>query len=79
MEDQNVFDSVAPALSISDFAPLEKAVGLVLPGPFKQHYLRYNGGSPTDTQVQGDDAWEPTDVAMFFSIKYPLPKQGAES
>ena len=79
MADENVFDTVAPMLSISDIAPLERALGHTLPEPFKQHYLRYNGGSPSYTQVPGDDVWEPTEVAMFFSIKYPLPGLNAKS
>ena len=66
MADANVFDTVAPALSIEDFVPLERALGCILSEPFKQHYLRYNGGAPTNTQVPGDDVWEPTEVAMFF-------------
>lgn len=36
MADDNVFDSPAPALSMSDFAPLEKVVGHVLPESFKR-------------------------------------------
>ena len=79
MADDNVFDTVAPALSNADFAPLERALGQILPEPFKQHYLRYNGGAPTDTEVPGDDVWEPTEVAMFFSIKHFLPGLDAKS
>ncbi|MEJ7807447.1 MAG: SMI1/KNR4 family protein [Telluria sp.] len=79
MADDKVFDSVAPALSASDFVPLERALAHKLPAKFKQHYLRSNGGAPTDTQVPGDDVWEPTEVAMFFSIKNRLPGLDAKS
>ena len=79
MADATVFDTVAPALSIADFVPLERALGGILSVPFKQHYLRYNGGAPTNTQVPGDDVWEPTEVAMFFSIKHTLPGLNASS
>ena len=79
MAGDNAFDAVAQVLSISDFGPLERALGHILPTPFKRHYVRYNGGAPSDTQVPGDDIWEPTEVAMFFSIKYPLPGLDAKS
>jgi len=64
---------------MADFGDLEQALGHLLPESFKQHYIRYNGGAPADTQVPGDDAWEPTDVAMFYSIKHPLPGQDSTS
>ncbi|MGW8391838.1 SMI1/KNR4 family protein [Pseudoduganella sp. HUAS MS19] len=73
--ENNVFDTVAPAISMAEFGDLERAVGHPLPESFKQHYVHYNGGAPTDTLVPGDDVWEPTDVAMFYSIKHPLPGQ----
>lgn len=79
MADSNVFNTVAPAISMADFGDLEQALGHLLPESFKQHYIRYNGGAPADTQVPGDDAWEPTDVAMFYSIKHPLPGQDSTS
>jgi len=79
MADCNVFDTVAPAISMADFGDLERALGHLLPESFKQHYIRNNGGAPTDTQVPSDDAWEPTDVAMFYSIKHPLPGQDSTS
>lgn len=79
MANKNPFSTVAPAISMADFGDLERAVGRLLPESFKQHYVRYNGGAPTDTQVPGDDDWEPTDVAMFYSIKHPLPGQDESS
>lgn len=79
MAKNNAFDTVAPAISMTEFGDLERAVGHRLPDSFKQHYIRYNGGAPIDTQVPGDDVWEPTDVAMFYSIKHPLPGQNDTS
>lgn len=79
MANDTDFDTLAPAIAMADFEALEQALGRPLPAAFKQHYLRYNGGAPSDTQVPGDDAWEPTEVALFNSVKYPLPGQGASS
>lgn len=79
MVEDNVFDAVAPAISLADFDDLERLLGRALPDTFKQHYLRYNGGAPTDTQVPGDAKWEPTEVAMFFSVKNPLPGLDSKS
>ena len=75
MAENNAFDTVASAISMAEFGDLERVAGHHLPESFKQHYIRYNGGVPSDTQVPGDDGWEPTDVAMFYSIKHPLPGQ----
>jgi cell wall assembly regulator SMI1 len=79
MANDTCFDTSAPAIAMADFDALEQALGRPLPEAFKQHYLRYNGGAPSDTQVPGDSVWEPTEVAMFNSIKFPLPGQGASS
>jgi cell wall assembly regulator SMI1 len=79
MASDDIFDTVAPAISLADFATLERVLGHVLPAAFKQHYLRYNGGAPTDTLVPGDDVWEPSEVAMFFSIGHPLPNLDSKS
>lgn len=79
MADDNVFDTLAPAITAADFGDLERVIGRSLPDAFKRHYLRYNGGAPTDTLVPGDAVWEPTEVAMFYSIKHPLPGQDGGS
>lgn len=79
MAEENIFDTVAPAISSTDLDDLERALGHDLPDAFKQHYLRYNGGAPTNTQVPGDAKWEPAEVAMFFSVRYPLPGQDSRS
>jgi hypothetical protein len=73
MAKNNVFDTVAAAISLADFGDIERATGHPLPDAFNHHYLQFNGGAPADTQVPGDATWEPTEVAMFYSIKYPLP------
>jgi len=75
MAEDNIFHSVGPAISPADFDDVEREIRQPLPNTFKQHYLRFNGGAPTNTEVPGDAVWEPTEVAMFYTIKHPLPGQ----
>src|SRR5689334_20830878 len=58
MAEDNIFRSVAPAISPADFDDVEREIGQPLPDAFKQHYLRFNGGAPTNTEVPGDAVWE---------------------
>ena len=79
MRKNQVFETVAPAISAADVDAVERAIGQTLPAAFKRHYLRFNGGVPADSQVPGDATWEPAEIAMFFSIKHPLPGQDSTS
>lgn len=47
----------------------EAALEKKLPIPFRQHYLKYNGGIPEDNLFPGNEAWEPLEAAGFYPIK----------
>uniref|UniRef100_UPI0013DA4632 SMI1/KNR4 family protein n=1 Tax=Serratia marcescens TaxID=615 RepID=UPI0013DA4632 len=58
-----VFEGTAPALSELDIRRVERKLGIRLPQDLKEHYLRFNGGTPRpDFFVKDGEAY---DVEQF--------------
>lgn len=54
-----VFERTKPPLSELDIKRVESRLGIRLPQDFKEHYLRYNGGTPRPQFFPKDgDAYE---------------------
>lgn len=61
-----VFEGTAPALSELDIRRVERKLGIRLPQDLKEHYLRFNGGTPRpDFFVKDGEAY---DVEQFFPM-----------
>lgn len=65
---ENTFSNAKAAITQADLDLLESAIGKKLPTPFRNHYLKYNGGVPERTYWVGDDFDEPLEVAAFKPI-----------
>ncbi|MGO4322974.1 SMI1/KNR4 family protein [Pseudomonas sp. KB_12] len=65
---ENTFSDDEAAITPADLDLLESAIGKKLPTPFRNHYLKYNGGVPERTYWVGDDFDEPLEVAAFKPI-----------
>ena len=62
---ENTFSNDEAAISPSDLDNLESVIGKKLPAPFRDHYLRYNGGVPERTYWLSEAFDEPLEVAAF--------------
>ncbi|NWA27357.1 SMI1/KNR4 family protein [Pseudomonas gingeri] len=65
---ENTFSNDEAAISPADLDNLESVIGKRLPIPFRDHYLRYNGGVPERTYWLGENFDEPLEVAAFKAI-----------
>lgn len=65
---ENTFSGSNPAITAADVDHLESVIGKKLPAPFRNHYLKYNGGTPERTYWQADDFEEPVEVSVFKPI-----------
>lgn len=52
---ENTFSNDEAAITPADLDHLECAIGKKLPTPFKNHYLKYNGGVPERTYWVSED------------------------
>ncbi len=59
-------ENIQKKLSKNDFVDLERIVGSTLPKEFIEHYMKYNGGSPTEELAEAN----PSPLHGFNSIKY---------
>lgn len=50
-----MLDHCAPALTAADLDAVEDSLGLTLPRDVREHYLRWNGGTPRATCWVVDD------------------------
>jgi len=62
---ENTFSNDEAAISPANLDNLESVIGKKLPAPFRDHYLRYNGGVPERTYWLGETFDEPLEVAAF--------------
>ncbi|WP_338522070.1 SMI1/KNR4 family protein [Pseudomonas batumici] len=62
---ENTFSNDEAAISPADLDHLESVIRKKLPAPFRDHYLRYNGGVPEQTYWLSDAFDEPLEVAAF--------------
>ncbi|MEN2395095.1 SMI1/KNR4 family protein [Pseudomonas halotolerans] len=65
---ENTFSNAEAAITPADLDLLESTIGKKLSTPFRNHYLKYNGGVPARTYWVGDDFDEPLEVAAFKPI-----------
>lgn len=65
---ENKFSGSSSAITAADLDHLESAIGKALPPPFRNHYLKYNGGTPERTYWQDEDFEEPIEVSVFKPI-----------
>lgn len=64
-----MLDHCAPALTVTDLDGVEDSLGLTLPRDVREHYLRWNGGTPRATCWVVDDEVV-VDVAAFLPVRY---------
>jgi cell wall assembly regulator SMI1 len=65
---ENKFSGSSSAITAADLDHLESTIGKTLPPPFRNHYLKYNGGTPERTYWQDEDFEEPVEVSVFKPI-----------
>lgn len=65
---ENTFSDDEGAITPGDLDHLESAIGKQLPPPFRNHYLKYNGGIPERTYWLSEDFDEPLEVAAFKQL-----------
>jgi hypothetical protein len=65
---ENTFSDDETAITPAHLDHLESAIGKKLPSPFRNHYLKYNGGIPERTYWLSEDFDEPLEVAAFKPI-----------
>lgn len=67
----NTFNKCEKRLTTHDLRQVEQKLSIQLPEEVKQHYLRFNGGTPANsiwTDPAGTSA--PIEVSSFFPIRY---------
>ncbi len=65
---ENKFSGNSSAITAADLDDLESVLGKKLPVPFRNHYLKYNGGAPERTYWQNSDFEDPVEVSVFKPI-----------
>ncbi|UZE23726.1 SMI1/KNR4 family protein [Pseudomonas sp. B21-056] len=65
---ENTFSNDITAVTPADLDHLESVIGKKLPAPFRDHYLKYNGGVPERTYWVSGEFDEPLEVAAFKPI-----------
>jgi hypothetical protein len=65
----NLFHGCSQPIEETELDVCEAVLAHRLPGEFRQHYLKNNGGVPEDGLFRGTGEWEPLEVAGF----YPIP------
>lgn len=66
----NEFRGCSQPIENTDLDACETVLKHKLPGEFRQHYLKYNGGVPEDNLFPGNDEWESSEVTGFYPIKH---------
>nr|WP_232916696.1 SMI1/KNR4 family protein [Pseudomonas corrugata] len=67
---ENAFSGGEAALTPADLDQLESMIGKKLPAPFRNHYLKYNGGMPERAYWVSEDFFYPIEVATFKPIAH---------
>ncbi|PQP03546.1 SMI1/KNR4 family protein [Pseudomonas frederiksbergensis] len=70
---ENTFSNDEATITPADLDHLESAIGKKLPTPFRNHYLKYNGGIPERAYWVSEDFFDPIEVASFRPITYGEP------
>ncbi|WP_210642062.1 SMI1/KNR4 family protein [Pseudomonas sp. Tri1] len=70
---ENKFSDYEKAITPADLDHLESVIGKKLPAPFRNHYLKYNGGMPERAYWVSEDFFDPIEVASFRPIAYGEP------
>lgn len=65
---ENKCSGSSSAITEADLVRLESAIGKKLPTPFRNHYLKYNGGIPERTYWQTEDFGDPVETSVFKPI-----------
>lgn len=65
---ENIFLNTEAAIGLAELDDLEALIGKKLPDSFRDHYLRYNGGTPERTYWLSENMDEPLEVASFKPI-----------
>lgn len=66
--EENVFSNTESAIDSSDLDNLEISIRKKLPAPFRDHYLKYNGGIPERTYWLNETDAEPIEISVFKPI-----------
>lgn len=67
---ENKFLDHETAITSMDLDHLESVIGKRLPAPFRNHYLKYNGGMPERAYWISEDFFDPIEVATFKPIAH---------
>jgi len=70
---ENKFSDYEKAITPANLDQLESVIGKKLPAPFRNHYLKYNGGMPERAYWVSEDFFDPIEVASFRPITYGEP------
>lgn len=70
---ENKFSDYEKAITPANLDQLESVIGKKLPAPFRNHYLKYNGGIPERAYWVSEDFFDPIEVASFRPITYGEP------
>jgi hypothetical protein len=65
---ENKFSGHSSAITSADLDHLESVIGKKLPTPFRNHYFKYNGGTPERTYWQTKDLDDPVEVSTFKPV-----------
>lgn len=66
----NQFHNCASAISDSYLDAIEANLGRKLPQSFRNHYLKYNGGNPTNQLVPCNSQYDSIEVTGFYPMKF---------
>jgi cell wall assembly regulator SMI1 len=64
------FRNTEQAVSDADLDSVEQAIKHKLPKAFREHYLRFNGGTPSLNTFPGKDGWEESVVSQFVPVGF---------
>ncbi|SDV09235.1 SMI1/KNR4 family protein [Pseudomonas mucidolens] len=70
---ENKFSDCETSITSADLDHVESVIGRKLPIPFRNHYLKYNGGVPERAYWVSEDFFDPIEVASFRPIAYGEP------
>ena len=64
------FKNCEPPITNDDLNAAEVEMGVILPSDLREHYLKYNGGSPVHRSFRVDDYYYV--LRDFFPVKYGI-------
>ena len=73
---ENTFTDCEKSLTANDFALIEQDLSIRLPAELKEHYLKYNGGTPKNSVWHDPEGkWDENEVRDFLPFLYFSAKQ----